>query len=73
MGNPFDCCLQKEVIAWAWELLTEVYKMPKDRLYVTYFGGDKDRNLEPDLEARDLWLSHGLVLKSIWIHLKDGH
>ncbi len=51
---------QKEAIEWAWELLVDVYKMPKERLYVTYFGGDKEKNLEPDLEARDIWLNLGL-------------
>ena len=51
--------VQKEAIEWAWELLTEVYKMPKDRLYVTYFGGVKEKGLEPDLEARQIWLDLG--------------
>ena len=52
---------QKEVIHWAWELLTERFHMPKDRLYVTYFGGNPERNLEPDLVARDIWISVGSV------------
>jgi alanyl-tRNA synthetase len=51
---------QKEAIAWAWELLTEVYKLPKDRLYVTYFEGDAKQGLEPDTEARDIWRSVGV-------------
>ena len=33
--------------------------MPKDRLYVTYFGGDKERGLEPDIEAKEYWLALG--------------
>ena len=53
------CCLQKEAIEWAWELLTERYKMPKDRLYVTYFGGNKEMGLPPDDEAKELWLGIG--------------
>jgi len=52
---------QKEAIAWAWELLTEVYKLPKDRLYVTYFEGDAKQGLEPDLEAKQLWLEIGVL------------
>lgn len=44
----------------AWELLTEVYKLPKERLYVTYFGGDAKTGLGPDLEAKQLWLDIGM-------------
>jgi len=40
--------------------LTEVYKLPKDRLYVTYFEGDPKNNLEPDLEAKQYWLNTGV-------------
>lgn len=47
-------------IKMAWELLTEVYKLPKDRLYVTYFEGNKDLDLPPDLEAKQAWLNLGL-------------
>jgi len=50
---------QKECITWAWELLTERLHMPKDRLYITYFGGCPEKGLEPDLEARDIWMSLG--------------
>ena len=51
---------QKEAVAFSWELLTEVYKLPKDRLYVTYFEGDPSNALEPDLEAKQLWLDQGV-------------
>ena len=44
-----------EAIAWAWELLTTVYKLPADRLYATYFEGDDDLGLPPDEEAQSLW------------------
>ena len=46
---------KKEAIGWAWELLTEVYKIDKDILYVTIFEGDKKEGLEKDLEACNLW------------------
>ncbi|GGF07569.1 alanine--tRNA ligase [Hymenobacter cavernae] len=56
LGNwSFGDYFKKEAIAWAWELLTEVYKLPKDRLYVTYFEGDKGDNLTADTETQDLW------------------
>jgi len=47
-----------EAIDWAWELLTEVYKVPKDRLYATYFEGNKEAGLEPDNEAKEAWLKY---------------
>lgn len=51
----FGDYFKAEAIPWAWELLTEVYKLPKDRLYATYFEGDPSTGLPPDTEARDLW------------------
>ena len=56
LGNwSFGDYFKKEAIAWSWELLTEVYKLPKDRLYVTYFEGDDKEGLEKDTETYDLW------------------
>ncbi|MBW7847754.1 MAG: alanine--tRNA ligase [Bacteroidales bacterium] len=56
LGNwSFGDYFKKEAVAWAWELLTEVYKLDKDRLYVTVFGGDSGDGLEPDREAYDYW------------------
>ncbi|MEM8528261.1 MAG: alanine--tRNA ligase [Bacteroidota bacterium] len=46
---------KKEAIDWAWELLTEVYGLPKDRLYASVFEGDKKENLERDDEAVGYW------------------
>ncbi|KAL7748012.1 Alanine--tRNA ligase [Sorochytrium milnesiophthora] len=61
LGNwSFGDYFKKEAITWAWQLLTEVYGLSPDRLYVTYFGGDEKQGLKPDLEARDIWLSVGL-------------
>ncbi len=56
LGNwSFGDYFKKEAIAWSWELLTEVYKLPKDRLYVTYFEGDEKEGLEADTETYELW------------------
>ncbi|TGD80237.1 alanine--tRNA ligase [Hymenobacter wooponensis] len=56
LGNwSFGDYFKKDAIAWAWELLTDVFKLPKDRLYVTYFEGDKGDGLGPDTETQDLW------------------
>ena len=57
LGNwSFGDYFKKEAIAWAWELLTEVYKLPKDRLYATVFEGYGPDGLEADEEARQEWL-----------------
>ncbi|QXP71300.1 alanine--tRNA ligase [Polaribacter sp. R2A056_3_33] len=57
LGNwSFGDYFKKEAIAWAWELLTEVYKIDKDILYVTVFEGSDDAdNLKMDTEAFDIW------------------
>ncbi len=56
LGNwSFGDYFKKEAIAWAWELLTEVYGIDKDILYVTVFEGSEDDNLPMDKEAYDLW------------------
>ena len=56
LGNwSFGDYFKKEAISWAWELLTEVYKIDKDRLYVTVFEGSPDEGLLFDQEAYDTW------------------
>ena len=56
LGNwSFGDYFKKEAIAWSWELLTEVYKLPKDKLYVTYFEGDEKEGLAKDTETYNLW------------------
>ncbi|RMZ50349.1 alanine--tRNA ligase [Flavobacteriaceae bacterium PRS1] len=56
LGNwSFGDYFKKEAIAWAWELLTEVYGIDKDILYVTVYEGDKKDNLPMDNEAYDFW------------------
>ncbi|ODV58121.1 alanine--tRNA ligase [Ascoidea rubescens DSM 1968] len=61
LGNwSFGDYFKKEAIEWSWDLLTNVYGLPKDRLYVTYFEGDTKQGLEPDLEAKQLWENTGI-------------
>ncbi|EGI61219.1 PREDICTED: alanine--tRNA ligase, cytoplasmic isoform X1 [Acromyrmex echinatior] len=61
MGNwSFGDYFKNEICAWAWEFLTDVLKLPADRLYVTYFGGDEKSGLAPDDECKNLWLSLGV-------------
>src|SRR6187402_679351 len=56
LGNwSFGDYFKKEAIEWAWELLTEVYKIPKDILYVSVFEGNPDENVPFDQEAWDIW------------------
>ena len=56
LGNwSFGDYFKKEAIEWAWELLTDVYNIDKNSLYVTVFEGSKDDKTELDQEAFDLW------------------
>jgi alanyl-tRNA synthetase len=56
LGNwSFGDYFKKEAIEWAWELLTKVYQLDKNRLYVTVFEGSKEDNLEFDTESYDYW------------------
>jgi alanyl-tRNA synthetase len=59
LGNwSFGDYFKEEAIAWSWELLTAVYGIPKEKLYVTVFGGDPAENLPMDQEAYDFWKQH---------------
>uniref|UniRef100_A0A2K5C559 Alanine--tRNA ligase n=1 Tax=Aotus nancymaae TaxID=37293 RepID=A0A2K5C559_AOTNA len=51
---------KEEACSMAWELLTQVYRIPEERLWVSYFDGDPKAGLDPDLETRDIWLSLGV-------------
>jgi alanyl-tRNA synthetase len=54
--NPNAGYFKKEAIAWAWELLTEIFKLPKDRLYATVFEGDDKENIPPASIALKKWM-----------------
>ena len=56
LGNwSFGDYFKEEAVGWAWELLTEVYKIPKDRLYVTVFEGDTKDGVPADEESIAIW------------------
>ncbi|MCF8408480.1 MAG: alanine--tRNA ligase [Crocinitomicaceae bacterium] len=56
LGNwSFGDYFKEDAISWAWELLTEVYKIPVDRLYVTVFEGDAKDNVPQDGESFAIW------------------
>lgn len=66
----FGDYFKKEAIAYAWELLTEVYGMDPDRIYATYFEGNED--VEEDVEARDFWLQYLPADRVIGCNAKDN-
>lgn len=62
LGNwSFGDYFKKEAITFSWELLTKVYGLDPDRLYVTYFEGYSPGGLEPDNEAKELWKAVGVA------------
>lgn len=73
LGNwSFGDYFKEEAIAWAWELLTEVYKIPKDYLYVTVFEGDKEDGTAQDTEALELWKKHISADRILFGNKKDN-
>jgi len=59
LGNwSFGDYFKKEAIEWAWELLTDVYGLNRENLYVTVFEGDEVDNIPPDQEALNYWKNH---------------
>lgn len=73
LGNwSFGDYFKKEAIAWAWELLTEVYGIPKENLYVTVFEGDKEDNTQADTEALELWKTHIHEARILYGNKKDN-
>ena len=66
LGNwSFGDYFKKEICHWAWTFLTEELGIPKERLYISYFGGDADSGLEPDEECRQIWEKIGVVKEHI--------
>jgi len=73
LGNwSFGDYFKKEAIAWSWELLTEVYKIPKDKLYVSIFEGDDKEGLPRDTEAYELWKQYVPEARIILGNKKDN-
>lgn len=73
LGNwSFGDYFKKEAIAWSWELLTEVYQIPKDKLYVSVFQGDEKEGLPRDQEAYDIWLQYVPADRIILGNKKDN-
>ncbi|KAG9314172.1 tRNA synthetases class II (A)-domain-containing protein [Chiua virens] len=61
LGNwSFGDYFKREAITFSWELLTQVYGLPKERLYVTYFAGDPQNGIPCDEEAKQTWLELGM-------------
>uniref|UniRef100_A0A0R3QQ21 Alanine--tRNA ligase n=1 Tax=Brugia timori TaxID=42155 RepID=A0A0R3QQ21_9BILA len=61
LGNySFGGYSKMEACLYAWNFLTDVLKIPADRLYITYFGGDESMKLKEDRECRDIWIKLGV-------------
>lgn len=73
LGNwSFGDYFKAEAIAWSWELLTQVYKLDKSRMYVTVFEGDKSENLPPSIIALMEWKKHVPEDRIIFGNKKDN-
>ncbi|MCC5943715.1 MAG: alanine--tRNA ligase [Bernardetiaceae bacterium] len=73
LGNwSFGDYFKKEAIDWAWELLVVRYKLDKDRLYATVFGGDKGDNLPADEEAFEFWKQYLPEERILFADKKDN-
>ena len=73
LGNwSFGDYFKKEAIAYAWEYLTEVVHIDKDRLYVTVFGGDEKDGQPADMEAYGYWMEHVSEDRIIYGNKKDN-
>ena len=73
LGNwSFGDYFKQEAIDWAWEFLTQVCQLEKDRLYVTVFGGDQGDGLSADDEAKGMWLKHIAADRILYGSKKDN-
>ena len=73
LGNwSFGDYFKKEAIGWSWELLTDVYKLPADRIYVTVFEGDVKDGVPVDTESINIWKKHIAEDRIILASKKDN-
>lgn len=73
LGNwSFGDFFKEEAIDWAWDILVNTYCLDASRLYATYFGGDENQGLPPDLAARDIWRKYLPDSKIIACGAKDN-
>ena len=73
LGNwSFGDYFKEEAIAWAWELLTDVYGLEPDRLYASVFEGDASDNLDPDDEAVSIWKQYVPEERILYFDRKDN-
>jgi alanyl-tRNA synthetase len=63
---------KEEAIAWSWELLTNVYNIPEQDLYVTVFEGDENDALPPDTESLNIWKKHIAEDRILFGNKKDN-
>ncbi|MBT8189372.1 MAG: alanine--tRNA ligase [Bacteroidia bacterium] len=73
LGNwSFGDYFKEEAISYAWELLTEVYGIDPDKLYITVFGGDKIDKTSEDKEAADIWKKYISEDRILYFDKKDN-
>ncbi len=73
LGNwSFGDYFKEEAIAWAWELLTKVYGLDPERLYITVFEGDPKEKLEADEESVDIWKAFVPKDRILYFDRKDN-
>lgn len=74
LGNwSFGDYFKAEAIGWAWELLTEVYKLDPERLYITYYGGDpRQPQVPPDNDAKEIWKKYVPEKRILPFDMKDN-
>lgn len=73
LGNwSFGDYFKEEAIEWAWDLLTNVYEIPIDRIYVTVFEGDEADKVPVDQESIDIWTKYIAADRIILANKKDN-
>jgi len=61
-----------DAIKWSYEFLTKILKIPKEKIYVTCFKGDKEKNIPKDEETAKIWLSVGIPKERIYFLREDN-